>query len=86
MVRLPLRPWLATGPGGSAGFRRAGAVWTTTAPSYSRAALPYDRPVPPPVQARTAPRPLERPADIHLHFHGVTAEDVAAIIQRERGE
>jgi hypothetical protein len=23
---------------------------------------------------------------LHLHFHGVTAEDVAAIIQREQGE
>jgi hypothetical protein len=27
---------------------------------------------------------IERPPDIHLHLHGVTAEDVAAIIERSR--
>jgi hypothetical protein len=24
------------------------------------------------------------PAEVHLHFHGVTAEEVAAIIEHER--
>jgi hypothetical protein len=26
---------------------------------------------------------IERPPDIHLHLHGVTAEDIAAIIERQ---
>jgi len=37
------------------------------------------RPLPEPQQA------IERPA-VHLHFHGVDAEDVAAIIRRHKGE
>jgi hypothetical protein len=36
-----------------------------------------------PVQARTVPRAIER-REVHLHFHGVTAEDVAAIIERQQ--
>jgi hypothetical protein len=37
-----------------------------------------------PVRAATEPRAaIERPAEVHLHFHGVDAEDVAAIIRRE---
>jgi hypothetical protein len=33
------------------------------------------------------PRPaIEAPRQVHLHFHGVSAEDVAAIIERHRPE
>jgi hypothetical protein len=39
------------------------------------------------VQAPTEPRPaIERPQEVHLHLHGVTAEDVAAIIERRGRE
>ena len=32
-------------------------------------------------------RPAIRPArEVHLHFHGVTAEDIAAIVARQRSE
>jgi hypothetical protein len=44
-------------------------------------------PAPPPwrsVQHGTEPQPaIERPAEVHLHFHGVTPEDVAAMIARQ---
>jgi hypothetical protein len=43
----------------------------------------FPRPVPRrPVQALPGPeRPaIGRPAEVHLHFHGVTAEEVAAIL------
>jgi hypothetical protein len=43
-------------------------------PGVTRAAQPLPKPRP----------AIERPA-VHLHFHGVNAEDVAAII-RQRGE
>ena len=37
------------------------------------------------VQAPREPRPaIERPIEQHVHFHGLTAEDVAAIIERHR--
>jgi hypothetical protein len=37
------------------------------------------------VQAPTQPRPaIERPQEVHLHLHGVSAEDIAAIIERSR--
>ena len=44
-----------------------------------------------PVEARTPPRQvagqppvaIERPQEIHLHLHGVSAEDLAAIIERQ---
>jgi hypothetical protein len=29
-------------------------------------------------------RAIERAPEVHLHLHGVTAEDVAAIIERSR--
>jgi hypothetical protein len=38
------------------------------------------------VQDRTEPRALPARQEVHLHFHGVTAEDVAEIIKRERSE
>jgi hypothetical protein len=38
-------------------------------------------------QPLPAPRPaIERRPDIHLHFHGVDADDVAAIIRQREGE
>jgi hypothetical protein len=36
------------------------------------------------VQDRSQPRALLARQEVHLHFHGVTAEDVAAIIARQR--
>jgi hypothetical protein len=43
-------------------------------------------PAPPrPSRALPEPRPaIEAPGQLHLHFHGVEAEDVAAIIQEQR--
>jgi len=39
------------------------------------------------VQAPREPRPaIERPAEHHMHFHGLSAEDVAVIIERSRQE
>jgi hypothetical protein len=36
-------------------------------------------------QPLSAPRPaIERTPDIHLHLHGVSAEDVAAIIRQQQ--
>ena len=36
------------------------------------------------VQAPREPRPaIERPIEQHVHFHGLTAEDVAAIIRQQ---
>jgi hypothetical protein len=36
------------------------------------------------VQAPTGPRPaIERPQEVHLHLHGVSAEDVAEILRRD---
>ena len=38
-------------------------------------------------QAMPEPRPvLERPQEVHLDLHGVSAEDIAAIIQRKGRE
>jgi hypothetical protein len=34
------------------------------------------------VQGRPEPRVLPARQEVHLHFHGVTAEDVAAILAR----
>jgi hypothetical protein len=37
------------------------------------------------VQAPREPRPaIEQPIEQHVHFHGLTAEDVAAILERQR--
>jgi hypothetical protein len=36
------------------------------------------------VQAPTEPPPaIERPQEVHLHLHGVTPADIAAILARE---
>jgi hypothetical protein len=44
------------------------------------------RPLPQARPARVLPaeRQRELPAEVHLHLHGVSAEDVAAIIERRR--
>jgi hypothetical protein len=42
--------------------------------------LPRERQAP----ELTTTRGRERPGGLHLHFHGVSAEDVAAIIERHR--
>jgi hypothetical protein len=59
------------------------AVWrvrrAAPAPPWQRGALQAPRP------SRALPEP--RPAiEQHVHFHGVTAEDVAAILARQRRE
>ena len=57
--------------------------------------LPRPAPAPPPWRAEVTtpaprqlaskpPRAIEAPRQVHLHFHGVQAEDVAAIIERHR--
>jgi hypothetical protein len=38
------------------------------------------------VQGRTEPWALPARPEVHLHFHGVTAEDVAAILARVNRE
>jgi len=53
----------------------SGAARAAHPPALVRAA----RPLPPPRQA------IERAPEVHLHFHGVTAEDVAAILQDSPG-
>ena len=36
------------------------------------------------VQAPREPRPaIERPQEVHLHLHGVSAEEIAAILRRQ---
>jgi hypothetical protein len=45
-----------------------------------RPAIPRERQAP----ELTAGPTRERPGGLHLHFHGVSAEDVAAIIKRHR--
>ena len=37
------------------------------------------------VQGRSEPRALPARQELHLHLHGVSAEDVAAIIARQNG-
>ncbi len=41
-----------------------------------------------PSQARPAPRrpAIERAAEVHLHFHGISAEEAAAIVRRAIGD
>jgi hypothetical protein len=57
-------------------FRHPGAARAVALPpGPARAAQPL-----PPQQRRA----IEQPGQLHLHFHGVTAEDVAAIIERHR--
>ena len=61
--------------------------WTRPPPSpRARASAKVGRAAPPNPQAPelTAAPTRERPGGLHLHFHGVSAEDVAAIIERHR--
>jgi hypothetical protein len=73
-----------------AGVGAAGVVgvvlwrWRHPRPDAARAAAL------PPRVARGAPPPpepqrpaIEQPAELHLHLHGVSAEDVAEILRRE---
>jgi hypothetical protein len=39
--------------------------------------------VPAPPLPAAQRRAIEGPREVHLHFHGITAEDVAAVIKRE---
>lgn len=39
---------------------------------------------PAPAPPLPEPRPaIERPPEVHLHLHGVSAEDIAAILRRQ---
>jgi hypothetical protein len=64
--------------------------WTRPAPRpRARASAKVVRAAPPIPRERQAPEltaapTRERPGGLHLHFHGVSAEDVAAIIERHR--
>jgi hypothetical protein len=44
-------------------------------PRVTRAAQPLPKPRP----------AIEQPAEVHLHLHGISAEEAAAIIERQRG-
>jgi hypothetical protein len=39
-------------------------------------------PLPAPSRGAAALPAPQRPAEVHLHFHGVSAEDAAAIVRR----
>ena len=39
-----------------------------------------------PVQARTPAAAIEAPRQNHIHFHGVTAADVAAVLREQGGQ
>jgi hypothetical protein len=55
-------------------------------------ARPAPQPSPPGVVRATRPLPpshvraIEAPKEVHLHFHGVTGEEIAAIIARHESE
>jgi hypothetical protein len=61
---------------------RAGCTVQRSLPAPPRQQAVQAAPVPRPVQAPRQQRPaIERGGQLHLHFHGVDAEDVAAIIE-----
>ena len=55
------------------------------APLVARRVTPVTRQAAEPLPAPRRPA-IERPAELHLHFHGLTAEDVAAILARRDGQ
>jgi hypothetical protein len=68
------------------------AVWRW----HTAHSLPRAEPAPPPWRATVtaveppqladeAPLAIEAPRQVHLHFHGVQAEDVAELIRRQQG-
>jgi hypothetical protein len=59
-------------------WRRWQADAARTRPPCSRKLVRAARPL---LQPRPA---IERPPDIHLHLHGVSAEDIAAILAQNR--
>jgi hypothetical protein len=68
----------AAGLGGLLAWR-----WRRTRPDAARAMPPLSPRVARAAQPLPAPPPaIERAPEIHLHLHGVNAEDVAAIIAR----
>jgi hypothetical protein len=58
--------------------------------AITRADVSLPRPVPwqhtEPLSAARAPAIEAARPEVHLHFHGVTAEDIAAILQRHTGQ
>jgi len=64
---------------------RAGGTVQRPLPAPPRQRAVQDAPAPRPVQAPRQQRPaIERGGQLHLHFHGVAPEDVAAIIERQQ--
>jgi hypothetical protein len=55
---------------------------TALPPGMERAAHPLTEPR----RSAAALPPRDRPREIHLHLHGVSAEDVAAILARRNGQ
>jgi hypothetical protein len=64
-------------------WRQPGAARVTAlSPGVARAAQPLSAPQ----RSAAALPPADGPQEIHLHLHGVSAEDVAAILARQNGE
>jgi hypothetical protein len=59
--------------------------WRRPRLDAARARPPLARKLVRAAQPLPGPRPaIERPQEVHLHLHGVSAEDVAAIVERHR--
>ena len=64
---------------------RAGGTIQRPLPAPPRQRAVQGAPAPRAIQAPREPRPaLERGGQLHLHFHGVAPEDVAAIIRSQQ--
>src|SRR5262249_60438813 len=92
LARWAALPGTAVTGRGAVGGAALAAVRLRQRRANGTTTVSFPRPVPRrPVQAVPEPRPpaIEAPRpELHLHFHGVTAEDVAAIladVNRNRG-
>ena len=64
---------------------RAGGTIQRSLPAAPRQRVVQGAPAARAVQAPREPQPaLEAPQEVHLHLHGISAEDVAAILARDR--
>ena len=60
--------------------------WRRTQADAARATPPLPTKVARAAQPLPEPRPaIERAPDVHLHLHGVSAEDIAALLNRRDG-
>jgi hypothetical protein len=61
--------------------------WRSWQKDVARARLPHSPELVRAAQPLPGPRPaIERAPEIHLHLHGVSAEDAAAIIRRQQDQ